>query len=130
MISIRSDFQKHNFVAFSDLQANCFQFAIDFSTENDPPVFCWTHDMIDQDGYIMTFTNQLTHLEILSDGLPNGNRITSAASCGECTPLLIQASAWEPGFSHKVWGAWVVGGCCQVEPDVVAADIYRQRTSP
>jgi hypothetical protein len=87
MILIRSNFQKDDFVAFGNFQANGFEFFINFSGKNYPPVLCRTHDMIDQDGYIMAFTNQPTHLDILSDGSPSGKPISYAASCGECTLL-------------------------------------------
>jgi hypothetical protein len=89
MILIGPNLQENNFVSFGNLQTNVFQFLIHFGAKHHTPVFRWTHNMIDQDGYIMAFANQLTHCEILSDGSPIGKPISSAASCGECTLTLL-----------------------------------------
>ena len=47
MVSIRTDFEKFDFVALGDIQADCFQDLIHFFTEDDSSVFSRTHDMVE-----------------------------------------------------------------------------------
>ena len=61
MIQICSDFQKGKFIALGDFQAHPLQDLIHFFCENDSSVFSRAYDMVQQDGYVMAFTNKLAH---------------------------------------------------------------------
>jgi hypothetical protein len=65
MIVICANLQEFYLVALLDLQTDLFQLRVYSSIEHNTPVFGWKNQMIDQDGYIVTFMKIFTHTPIL-----------------------------------------------------------------
>src|SRR5215207_4541509 len=49
MVFINTNFQKLNFIAFSDFDTNFSQFFIDLIAKNDTTILGWTYNVINQD---------------------------------------------------------------------------------
>ena len=86
VILICPDFQKDNLVPLRDFQANFFESGINLLSKNDPPIFGWTHQMIDQHGDIVALMDILTH-----KGYGNTPE-QSEASFGESDPQRFNAN--------------------------------------
>ncbi len=81
MIPIRPDFDECHFIPSGDFQAHRFQHLIHFRCKNHSSVFGWTYDMVDQDGSVMTFPNQLAHASVLIERtVPQQTRLTQQAA--------------------------------------------------
>jgi len=66
MIFICSYFKKIDLITLGYFYTNIFQDSINLFVYHCSPVFGWTHKMIDQNGYIMTASDKMTHTPILS----------------------------------------------------------------
>src|SRR5258705_98605 len=55
MIPMRTDFQENNFIPSCNIHAHCRQYLIDFLAHHNPSIFGWTHNMIEQNTYVMSF---------------------------------------------------------------------------
>src|SRR5512147_691686 len=66
MILIRSNFEKLNLVTIGNFQTHIFQHLVHLIINHCSSIFSWTDKMIDQDGHIMAFSDDVTHAAILS----------------------------------------------------------------
>lgn len=66
MILIHANFKKLNLVTIGNLQTHCLQHLVHLFIDHGSSIFRGTDKMIDQDGHIMAFSNQVTYAAILS----------------------------------------------------------------
>jgi hypothetical protein len=69
MVLIRPDLDENNFVSFGNFQAHVLQHPIHLIGDRYSSIFGRAHNMIEQDRYVMTFSNQLAHATDPSPGL-------------------------------------------------------------
>ena len=65
MILICSYLKKPHLIPFLDFQTHVLHDLIDLLVNDCPSIFCGQHQMIKQDGYIMTFMDVFAHFSIL-----------------------------------------------------------------
>lgn len=65
MILIRPDLQKLYLISILQFDAHILQFLVYTIVEDNTSIFCWKHQMIDQNSNIMTLMDILTHINIL-----------------------------------------------------------------
>lgn len=66
MILIHSNLEKLNLVTIGDFLTHIIRDLVNLFIDDCSSIFCWIDKMMDQDGYIMTFSDQVTHMAILS----------------------------------------------------------------
>lgn len=66
MVFIDPYLNELDLVTFGDFQAHLFQDLVDLFIEDSPSILGGTNEMVDQDGYVMAFPNQLAHALILA----------------------------------------------------------------
>src|ERR1035437_5641164 len=62
MILICADLQKLHLIPALQFNAHISQFLIHFIVEDSTPVLCWKHQMVYQNGNVMTLMDVLTHI--------------------------------------------------------------------
>lgn len=65
MLSIRPNFNEHDFITLSNLQTDLPQYLIDFLGHHHTSILRGAHDVIQQDRDVMFFVKELAHADIL-----------------------------------------------------------------